>query len=307
MYNQAFWSFVAVPIRTENGDLYGVINAGRLVEQNPFLPNEVSLLESISGRLAAILHNIEIEEQRKQLLISVAHEINTPLQGILADTENLVYELQNSSELKQLSNHNLNQVLRLHLQTETIMAVLTEQTPSREFSVHSIYRPLKAASQMFESEAAAKGCNILDPQPINSHFPNIEMSLFDLGLAVKNLIHNAVKYSFEAPYNRKDTRRYVKIIGRWADNEQLYYSISIQNYGVGISPEEIEQRLIFQPYYRGKKASDRRRTGAGLGLAHARQIIEDLHHGTIEVTSKHLSRKAYLTTFVVTLPIEQPK
>jgi signal transduction histidine kinase len=307
LYTQSSWSFVAVPIKTKNNELYGVITAGRPVEQNPFLPNEVSLLESIAGRLAVILHNIEMEEQRQQLLMSVAHEINTPLQGILADTENLVYELQNNSELDKLSRHNLDQVLRLHLQTETIMAVLTKHTPAREFSVHSLYRPLKAACKMFASEAAAKGCNILEPQPIHSHFPKIEMSVFDLELAFKNLIHNAVKYSFQASHSQNDASRYVRILGRWADENQSFYRIFIQNYGIGISVEEIEQRLIFQPYYRGKSASDRRRTGSGLGLAHARQIIENLHHGRITATSKHLSGTAYLTTFVVTLPVTQPK
>ena len=303
MYTQMSWSFVAVPIKTENGDLYGVITAGRPVEKSPFLPGEVSLLESISGRLAAILHNLEMEEDRKRLLMSLAHEINTPLQGIMADSENLRFELQHNPNFNQLSEHNLGQVQRLHLQTETIMAVLTKQTPKREFSIHNIYLPLERARKMFESEAAAKGCDILKPQPIHSHFPRIEMSLFDLELAFKNLIHNAVKYSFKARHEQ----RYVEIKGRWTSGEQLYYKISIQNYGVGISEEEIEQRRIFEPYYRGKRASDHRRTGAGLGLAYVRQIVEDLHHGKIEVTSKQLSESAYLTTFFITLPIKHPQ
>ncbi len=185
------------------------------------------------------------------------------------------------------------------------MAVLSEQTPAREFSVHSIYRPLKAACEMFKSEAAAKGCDILEPEPIRSRFPEIEMSLFDLTLAFKNIMHNAVKYSFRPPQGR-DSNRYVRITGRWADKERQTYNISIENFGVGISEEEIEGRLIFQPYYRGEKASDRRRTGAGFGLAHARQIIEGLHHGSIEVTSEPMGRDAYLTTFTVKLPIRQP-
>jgi signal transduction histidine kinase len=301
------WSFVAIPIRTENGDLYGVITIGRPVAQNPFLTSEISLLESISGRLAAILHNLEMENQRKQLLMSVAHEINTPLQGILADTENLIYELDDMPELRQMSEHNLGQVQRLHLQTETIMAVLTEQTPVREFSMHSIYRPLKAARELFESEAEAKGCDILEPQSIGSSFPDIEMSLFDLEMAFKNVIHNAVKYSYFAESRQRSFQRYVKIIGEWADVRRKHYRVAVQNYGVGILPEEIEQRLIFEPYRRGEQSSDRRRTGAGLGLAHACQIIEDLHHGSIEVTSESQPGGAYLTTFMVTLPIRQPK
>ena len=100
--------------------------------------------------------------------------------------------------------------------------------------------------------------------------------------------------------------RYIRIIGRWADADHQSYNVSIENYGVGIPQEEIDNGAIFAPYYRGVKASDRRRTGAGLGLAHARQIIEDLHNGAITVTSKYVAGEAYLTTFTVTVPVYQP-
>ena len=124
-------------------------------------------------------------------------------------------------------------------------------------------------------------------------------------LAFKNLIHNAIKYSFKPP-QKYAGQRYVRITGQWADPDRQAYTINIENYGVGIPQEEIDSRLIFRPYYRGAKASDRRRTGAGLGLAHVRQIIEEMHHGSISVTSKPVVGEAHLTTFSVTLPVRQP-
>ena len=81
--------------------------------------------------------------------------------------------------------------------------------------------------------------------------------------------------------------------------------ISIQNYGIGITAEEIQRRLIFEPYYRGYLAADRKRTGSGLGLAYARKVIEDLHHGNIFVTSTPQNSNAYLTTFTIRIPIRQ--
>ncbi len=299
------WSFVAVPIKTEAGDLYGVITIGRPVQKSPFSAEDVSLLESIAGRLAAVLHNLQMQEHHKRLMVTLAHELNTPLQGILADTENLMVDLPPDSEQNELVQHNLAQVQQLHLLTETIMTMFSEQTPVRALSIHSLYRPLKDACRMFESEAAAKGCDILEPQSIDSRFPDIEMSLFDLTLAFKNLLHNAVKYSFRPPRSQ-EKNRYVRIVGGWADDAHTRYSIGIQNYGVGVLQKEIDDRSIFEPYYRGTKASDRRRTGAGLGLAHARHIIEDLHHGAIHVTSKPMFGDAHLTTFIVTLPVRQP-
>lgn len=301
------WSFVAAPVKTVSGELYGVITMKRPVDCFPFSADDVSLLETVARRLAEVIHILTMQKQREQLLTTLAHEINTPLTGMLADSENLMKESPDNSELRELSRHNLEQGRRLHLLSETIMAVISGQIPAREFTIHSIYRPLMEAIELFESEAREKGCDIHPPRSGGAGFPDIEMSLSDLTLAFKNIVHNAVKYSFNPPQGQ-DMRRYVRITGRWADVRHSHYSVSVENYGVGINEEEVEKELIFKPHYRGTKASDRRRTGAGLGLAHARQIVEELHHGTIAVTSQRLPGEGdpHLTTVTVTLPVKRP-
>jgi signal transduction histidine kinase len=297
------WSHVAIPIQA-GADLMGLITLGRPVPENPFSPHDVTIIEAIAGRLATVIGNIQILKQREELFMSLAHEISTPLTGILAESENLMVELGSQSELSKLARDNLEQVLRLHLLTETIMGVLSNRAPVREFKIVNIGKVLFNACSIFEAEAAQKGCNILEPKPVEEAFPEIEMSEFDLSIALKNVIHNAVKYSFQQS-PRQEKNRYVKIWGSYADFSRKLYRINVQNYGIGISKEEIENRRIFESYYRGINANDRRRTGAGFGLAYARRIIEDLHGGKIDVTSTPLAGDAYLTTFIVTLPIAQ--
>jgi signal transduction histidine kinase len=299
------WSFVGVPISTEDS-LLGVITLSRPTPETPFSDDDVSLLKSIAGRLASVMSNLRILERRQQLLLSLAHEINTPLTGILADSQNIRLEASGNADLQKLAEHNLGQVLRLHMQASAIMSVLSELKSSPQFTKHSIFRPLKEACELFKSEAAQNGCDIVGPRTLEGDFPEIEMSLFDLTIAFKNIIHNAIKYSFRPPANL-DTSRVIKVWGQRNKAHEGHYDIFIQNYGVGISPLEIETRLIFEPYYRGSKASDRRRTGSGFGLAHARLVIEDIHHGLINVTSVHQGADAYLTTFTISLPIKQPK
>ena len=296
------WSFIAVPIIGEKR-LLGVITLGRPVSQTPFSAADATLAKSISGRIGSVMTNLELQDQRKRLMMSLAHEIHTPLTGILASSESLSMELPKDSELQKIANHNMGQVLRLHLQTSTIMSVLSETIPERKFSSHSIYRPLKEACELFEMEAAHKRCDIYGPRTLAGNFPTIEMSLFDLTIAFKNIIHNAIKYSFRPPAGF-DKQRYIKVLGSW-DNDKQYYLVSVQNYGVGITQEEIDKRLIFQSFYRGLKSSDRRRTGAGFGLTHARQVIEDMHNGKIFVKSEPQGGEAYLTTFTVRMPITQ--
>jgi signal transduction histidine kinase len=294
------WSFMAVPIVSEKR-LLGVITLARPIPNTPFVPRDVSLLKSVSGRLASYMSNLQTLEHRKRLLITLAHEINTPLTGVMADSENIFFETQPNSDLQKLAKHNLQQVMRLHMQTSTIMSVLSEENPVRHFSDHSIYRPIKEACELFESEAAQKGCDILDPRARDGSFPKIEMSLFDLSIAFKNIVHNAVKYSFRPPKDL-DKHRTIKIWGEVDRDRPGYYSIYVQNYGVEIAQSEIENRTIFKPYIRGEKASDKRRIGAGFGLAHALMVIEDLHRGFIDVKSIHQGGDAFLTTFKISLP-----
>ncbi len=242
-----------------------------------------------------------------ELNLSIAHEISTYLTSILADAENLNNETPKDSELNKMSSHLLGQVQRLQMVTESIMAITRHNGNISNFSLHNIYRPVVEAVSIFKEEASFLGLEFQGPIAIGeSRFLEIEMSLFDLTLAFKNLIHNAIKYSFRAS-TKNDANRYIRITGGWYDEDKKSYFVSIQNYGVGITKEEIENRLVFKPFYRGVLSSDRNRTGSGIGLAYASNVIEKMHHGKLNVESIPQNGQAFLTTFKVILPIQQPK
>ncbi len=71
--------------------------------------------------------------------------------------------------------------------------------------------------------------------------------------------------------------------------------ILVHDSGPGIPAEQLER--IFDRFFRGEAARDRRAAGAGLGLAIARWIV-DCHNGTIDATSV----VGVGTTVIVTLP-----
>lgn len=256
--------------------------------------------------------NLLEDNNKRKFLMSdelnyyLSHQINIYLIGILADVENIHNEIPLDSDLKKMSMHLLGQIKRLHMMTESILVLSSQKNYVPHFYLHNIYKPVFDAISLYREEASVKGLVIKGPTPIGEQeFPIIEMSLFDLTLAFNNLIHNAIKYSF-IPSTKNDVNRYIRVIGGWFDDEQKFYSISIQNYGVGIAREEIEKRLIFEPYYRGQLSMDRNRTGSGIGLAYANKVIEQMHHGKLEVESIHVSGQAYLTTFKVILPLNHP-
>ena len=99
-----------------------------------------------------------------------------------------------------------------------------------------------------------------------------------------NLLRNGVIYSFP------DTE-----ITITAEVHENTVSICFSNYGEQIPEEKLEQ--IFQQFYRLDPARGTAKSGAGLGLAIAKQIVS-LHKGSINAKSQN-----GLTTFTVSLPL----
>ncbi len=108
-----------------------------------------------------------------------------------------------------------------------------------------------------------------------------------LGLAIRNIIDNAIKYSDEGGSIE------LKI-----EKEGDFAIIRIKDSGIGISEQDLKS--IFIKFFRGKNATTYSREGTGLGLYIAKNIIAR-HGGTIEVQSS----ERVGTEFIIRLPIQQ--
>ena len=125
----------------------------------------------------------------------------------------------------------------------------------------------------------------------------------DLVRALLNVLHNAVKYSWT---RKGPSKAFVMIEGRM-DDDWIY--ISIENWGVAITAEELDKGLIFKVGYRGVNSSDRRRPGTGLGLYDSLKVAEK-HKGTLSIASKPSlgnSREDYSNPFITTVTIQLPR
>jgi PAS domain S-box-containing protein len=140
-----------------------------------------------------------------------------------------------------------------------------------------------------------------DPEML---YGQVEVIESDLLRALGNLLHNAIKYSWE---RKKGESPWVLV--RLARKERQA-QIEIQNWGVPIHREEIERDLIFQLNYRGIKSSDRGRVGTGIGLHDARHIARD-HGGDLVIQScpalpdglEEDYEQPFLTTAILQLPL----
>jgi signal transduction histidine kinase len=104
-----------------------------------------------------------------------------------------------------------------------------------------------------------------------------------------NLVGNAVKYS-------EPGRAAVTVsVSRDQDAHGEWAVVEIQDHGIGIPPADLPH--IFERFHRAANASDRL-PGTGLGLAGAREIVEQ-HGGELRVQSQ----EGQGSTFTVRLPL----
>lgn len=219
------------------------------------------------------------DTQRRALLADVSHELRTPLTVIQGNLEGLldgVYPMDRAhlepvlDETRQLAR--LIEDLRtlalaesgaLHLQKEsTDLSILIHET------IASFRAQAESTDIAFSVETAAAHPNVLvDPARIRQ--------------VVENLIANALQYTPRGGEIR---------VTATPDNGRTV-SVTIQDNGSGISPEELPH--VFERFY---KARDSR--GTGLGLAITRSVIE-AHGGKVFAES----RAGQGTRIWFTLPI----
>ena len=173
--------------------------------------------------------------------------------------------------------------------------------PPYKFERRNLYKCIREIINIYQADALLKNVTIR----LSGYVPEIEMAEDPIRSMLSCLVQNAVKYSFKRKGGFIDIR--VEDLGSDV-------KIEIEDYGVGISPEEIESGIIFEYGYRGKYSDDWDRIGSGIGLAEAKRIVEK-HNGEIFVRSKPVvpfdtpikKITPHKTTVTVILPKAQPK
>ncbi len=237
----------------------------------------VTLADTFNSMADQIVANIEelksVENLRRELTANISHDLRTPLAIMQGYVETML--IKNETLSKEDREKYLKTVLSSSQRLSTLIAQLFEYSKLEAKQIEAKKEPF------FIAELAQ---DIVVKYQILTKEKNIDLSLnmpaqlpmvfADLGLVervIQNLMDNAVKFT---PKNGKITLHLT------ASQEQV--EIKIADNGPGISEEE--QSYIFDRY---EKAAHKnaKNTGAGLGLAIAKKIL-DLHDATIKVQSK---------------------
>jgi PAS domain S-box-containing protein len=211
----------------------------------------------------------------------VSHELKTPLNTLAVYSE-LLLDYASLTDAERVEAVNV-----IHGEVERMSGLINNLLNISKMdsgTLHPVYKRVKLHDLMqdaFDSminNALGKGVELELKIPPDLGSVRLDKDLFRI--AIDNLLSNAIKYS--------DPGGRITVSAQNMDNDQM--TISVRDQGIGISAEDCEK--IFLKHYRASNSETTSRSGHGLGLYLARQIIL-LHHGTITALSRltvHLAK-----------------
>lgn len=232
-----------------------------------------------------IRSEIILNRQQRNFLLSITHELKSPVAGIRLGLETLLKRSNLDRDVqKKLLNNSLKDADRLQALVENILmaAKIDNQSISLlpdEFDFSQLIEDI--VQKTIDSHATGRqiDTNITPDVYVNGD----RMAIASI---IINLIENALKYS---PASQPIA------VSLKAENQQAYFRVI--DYGIGIA--EKEKSKIFKKFYRIGNEDTRKTKGTGLGLYLVKQLAE-LHNGSIKVSDNYPKG----SIFTVTLPCE---
>lgn len=206
-------------------------------------------------------------DKQKQFIADASHELKTPLSVIIASSE----ALEDSPKEKKWLKNIRNEADRMNLLITNLLELsASEGEKIEQFQVSNLSKIVELSVLTFEGKAYEKKIKINYKIDENIKFKMNENSIKQL---VEILLDNAVKHSNE--------KSVVDVSLKSLNNN---IELSIENNGEEIPKEE--EKKIFERFYRIDKSRDRKENRYGLGLAIAKNIVEN-HNGKISVSSNN--------------------
>lgn len=228
----------------------------------------------------------EVHEAKIKFFTMIAHEIRTPVSLIIGPLEKI---MRSPLPLPSAVRDDLNIIDR---NSQRLLFLINQLLDFRKveqggIKIRCTSQPigplLKSTAERFKPFTTQGGVQLQLDLPDADFTAQVDAEA--IIKLVSNLLTNAHKY----------TKDRILLFCR-VQPEQQAFVIRVTDNGNGISPEE--QQKIFKPFY---QATDNK-PGTGLGLSIVKGIVES-HNGTIEVESEPERG----TSFIVTLPLEQPE
>lgn len=143
-----------------------------------------------------------------------------------------------------------------------------------------------------------------DKEGLYNIMPFVKIESHSYQRMFHSILSNAIKYSYHGvDSERGEIERVIRIWGKPKhDLAGKWCYVAVQNYGIGIEPDEI--KLVCKPGYRGRLARGEIEVGTGMGLFDVARVV-DMHGGKLGIESYKVNPNTYLTTIKVILPVHE--
>jgi signal transduction histidine kinase len=219
--------------------------------------------------LRGVRTNAQLTAMRSEFVSAVTHELKTPIATIRAACETLAagrrVDAETSRQYAQLAVDEAKRLTRL-IDNLLAYARITDLTEAYSFEALDVPTLVQHSLKEFNSQLSAAGFTV--SLAIADDLPAVRADRPSMGLAIGNLVDNAIRYS-------QDRRELT--IGAHALTGAVI--LEVTDKGLGIPAEEIPH--VTQRFFRGSGAVA---GGTGLGLSIAHRIVAD-HGGSLSITS----------------------
>jgi len=229
----------------------------------------------------AINKERKFHKQQKNFLLSVTHELKSPLASIKLYIETIIKRDLDKEHREAFLINSLKDIERLDDLVENMLLATKIDNKSYSFPKEKFN-----LSKLVEKVADRLQVHSCRSQTINlSISPEVYIKgdKFALTSVVTNLIENAVKYSPDCA--EVDVHLKKKEEG---------IILSVADKGIGIA--DVEKPRIFDKFYRVGSEDTRKTKGTGLGLYIVKHVL-DKHQATIKVKNNHPSGSIFEVTF----------
>jgi two-component system phosphate regulon sensor histidine kinase PhoR len=243
------------------------------------------------GAMFMITYRNLMEERRlsnlkTDFINNMTHELKTPLSTITVAGRTLEMPQIRSNDEKILETAKLIGKQSIHLNQLINMILEISMWERTQFQLEKrtvdIEEVMKDIVESFKS-GGGNGAKIIEKYSMTGVMADLDVVYFTTLL--NNLLSNAVKYSDKQPV--------IEIEGFPVDNKVC---IKVTDNGIGIS--KLDQKHIFDKFYRASSGNIHKFKGLGLGLYYVKKIAI-AHGGDVSVNSKPGNG----STFTVTLPL----
>lgn len=231
----------------------------------------------------SINKELRLAEQQKNFLLSVTHELRSPLASVKLQLQTLKSRKLDAEKVDQLQSRALRDVNRLEKLVENLLLVNKAESGRLPLQKVEVVLQEVIGRILTDHYAQEVESKLITFDNSGSDKASIDSMAFDSVLM--NLIDNALKYG-----NGSEVKLSVV-----SDSKSNHAKVSVSDLGPGIVDDE--KTKVFDRFYRIGNEEVRKTKGTGIGLYLVKLLVEQ-HDGTVEVTNNNPQG----SVFTVTIP-----